>query len=154
MMLLSKWKAAAAAALAAGLVITGAGVLAQQAPAPNAEPDRLGQLERKIDRLLEALEGRPHIAPVPTEGRRLAVVPAPVPALAPAPEAAPPLESRPTTARATLAYVPQDRLAELERRLTEVEKRLKALEEPAQQKQPLTQPATGLIQPGQPVPVP
>jgi RNA polymerase sigma factor (sigma-70 family) len=60
-MLISKLKGATAAVVAAGLIAVGGGVLAQsgKGPGPDGPPpgDRLGDVERKLDRLLKLFEG-------------------------------------------------------------------------------------------------
>ena len=135
MMLLSKFKGAGLASLAVMLVATGAGVLAQQPLDPRAEPDRMAQLERKIDRLLEALGGChaitvPDGTIAPPAGPAVTAGP---PGLSPAPSlgrgrglAAPPATVAP--ARIRPPDLGHDRLDDLERRLADVEKRLDAME--------------------------
>ena len=59
-MLLSKLKFAFLGLVTVALVTTGAGVVAQDRPSDN---DRLKNLERKVDRLLEALGGQNRRAP-------------------------------------------------------------------------------------------
>jgi RNA polymerase sigma factor (sigma-70 family) len=58
-MLLAKIKGVALALATAAVVTTGVVVVAQPiGPAPGAQDDRLGALEKKLDRILEALGGR------------------------------------------------------------------------------------------------
>jgi RNA polymerase sigma factor (sigma-70 family) len=81
-MFLTKLKVAATGVVALAIVAVGAGVLAQ-GPGPagsGPDPDRLREVERKLDRVLQALEGpaSPHIT-AHSEARR--AVPAGGPAL-------------------------------------------------------------------------
>jgi RNA polymerase sigma factor (sigma-70 family) len=107
-MLLSKLKLAFLGLVTVALVTTGAGVAAQDGPSDN---DRLQNLERKVDRLLEALgaqnrrgqsanpasESRPAPNPTPRAG-----VPAPAaPITTPAPPAPPEPAQPPVAPRAT-----------------------------------------------------
>jgi RNA polymerase sigma factor (sigma-70 family) len=96
-MLLSKLKLAFLGLLTVALVTTGAGVVAQDRPSDN---DRLKNLERKVDRLLEVLGGsnrRPKAAyPAPDSSQEPSAT-APAPASIPAPPTAP----------AEIAAVPQ-----------------------------------------------
>ena len=60
-MLLAKIKGLALGLAAAAVVTTGVGVLAQRPPVPAppaAQDDRLGAVEKKLDRILEALGDR------------------------------------------------------------------------------------------------
>ncbi len=95
-MLLSKLKFAFLALVTVALVMTGAGVVAQDRP---SDDDRLKNLERKVDKLLEVLGGsnRHSPAPNPTPDSRPGPI-ATAPALAPLATPAAP---------ATIATVPQ-----------------------------------------------
>jgi RNA polymerase sigma factor (sigma-70 family) len=102
-MLLSKLKLAFLGLVTVALVTTGAGVVAQDRP---SDEDRLKSVERKLDRLLEAIGGQNRHTqganPAP-DSRPEAAAPAPAatpaPATAPAPPAAP-------SALPTIAAVP------------------------------------------------
>jgi RNA polymerase sigma factor (sigma-70 family) len=60
-MLLAKSKGIMLGLATAAVITTGVGVLAQPSPAPDG--DRLSVLERKLDRILEALDGSRPVAP-------------------------------------------------------------------------------------------
>jgi RNA polymerase sigma factor (sigma-70 family) len=84
-MLLSKLKFAFLGLVTVALVTTGAGVLAQDRPSDN---DRLKNLERKVDRLLEALGAQNRRAPSADGASDSRPEPKPTPrAATPAPEA-------------------------------------------------------------------
>jgi RNA polymerase sigma-70 factor (ECF subfamily) len=110
-MLLSKLKLALLGLVTVALVTTGAGVVAQDRPSDN---DRLKNLERKIDSLLEALGGQNRRAPFADHSSDSRPEPNPTPrALTPAPAApmatpavpAPPQPTQPPAA--PRAYAPR-----------------------------------------------
>jgi hypothetical protein len=110
-MLLSKLKLALLGLVTVALVTTGAGVVAQDRPSDN---DRLKNLERKIDSLLEALGGQNRRAPFADRSSDSRPEPNPTPrALTPAPAApmatpavpAPPQPTQPPAA--PRAYAPR-----------------------------------------------
>jgi RNA polymerase sigma factor (sigma-70 family) len=76
-MILTKSKILAAAVMSCCVAGSSLGVVAQQqqSPAPPSESERLGQVEKKLDRVLKALEGKASSTPVPP----------PAPAAPPAP---------------------------------------------------------------------
>ena len=95
-MLLSKLKFAFLALVTVAMVTAGAGVVAQDRP---SDDDRLKNVERKLDRLIEALGGHGQ----PTTGADTAPAPASaVPVTTPSPAAAPVPSTLPT-----IAAVPQ-----------------------------------------------
>ena len=87
-MLLSKLKFAFLGLVTVALVTTGAGVIAQDRP---TDEDRLRSVERKLDRLLEAIGGQNRHAqgPTPSPDSRPAARSIPAATPAPAPTAAP-----------------------------------------------------------------
>jgi RNA polymerase sigma factor (sigma-70 family) len=87
-MLLSKLKLAFLGLVTVALVTTGAGVIAQDRP---TDEDRLRSVERKLDRLLEAIGGQNRHAqePTPSPDSRPAARSMPAATPAPAPTAAP-----------------------------------------------------------------
>ena len=111
-MLLSKLKLAFLGLVTVALVTTGAGVVAQDRPSDN---DRLKNLERKMDRLLEALGSQNRRASSPEPASDSRPEPSPTPrALAPAPAApmaapavpAPPAPAQPPAAPRAYAPTP------------------------------------------------
>jgi hypothetical protein len=112
-MLLSKLKVAFLGLIAVSLITTGAGVVAQDRPSDN---DRLKNLERKVDRLLEALgaqhrrapadlpnlDAKPQPNPTPRPPTLLPATPgSPAPA-----NAVPPLPAQPPAAPGAHAHTP------------------------------------------------
>jgi len=159
-MLLAKVKGIAFAMAAAAVVTTGVGVMAQSpGPAPGASDDRLGAVEKKLDRILEALGSRQDDAMPAAAGRRRSrpamagggsdSAPAGKGAAGASPDVAPRSGSmagmlpgqmgnmgmmrgpggRMGAMMGSMSGPIDSRIAELERRLTDLERRFDAMEE-------------------------
>lgn len=142
-MLLSKLKATVMATVAVGLL--GVGVAwPQDSPGPS-EPDRLREVERKLDRVLEALGRTPTTATAQVSAPGVSSSSAQQPGESAATKRPPPYATTVVTkdeltkvARPVVSYVPietaevqsaaSDRLTRVERRLDELERRLEQLE--------------------------
>lgn len=121
-----------ATAALAGLIVTGAALMAQQAPQAERprEADRLRSMEEKLDRLISVMERQAerHAPAVATTLPPLAeptLPPPPEPTLAPARASSADGAPRPTPTRAGIS---PNRLAAIEQRLARLEARLDALE--------------------------
>jgi RNA polymerase sigma factor (sigma-70 family) len=134
-MILTKSKILAAAVVACGVAGSSMGVSAQfggEAQRNKVEAERLDQVEKKLDRVLDALEGR-HVAP---PARFTSVVPQPPATPAPATvtsgvhsyDIVPDVPGQSRTTTTVRGVLANDRLEKLEHKLQSLEERILKLE--------------------------